>query len=104
MDFDQDHIARNPFVVGAVGALITALRFTPGSTWIEKVLNAASGSAFAGFLVPPIVEWLHMTSPAYVSGAAFMFGLVGMSLAAAILQGIKDTPIGQIVTGWLSRR
>lgn len=104
MDLDAEGLSKSPFVVGAVGALITALRFTPGASWPERAVNVASGSAFAGFLVPPLVEWLHMTSPAYASGAAFLFGLVGMSLAAAILQGIKDTPLGKIITGWLSRR
>lgn len=104
MELDPDHIARSPFTVGAIGALITAVKFTPGASWAERGFNIIAGSAAAGFITPALVEWLHMTSPAYSSGAAFLFGLVGMSLAAAILQAIKDTPLGQIVTGWLSRR
>ena len=56
------------------------------------------------FVTPALVEWLHMNSPAYTSGAAFLLGLVGMSLAAALLQGIKETPLGKILTGWLSRK
>lgn len=104
MDFDPDNIVRSPFVVGAVGALITAVKFTPGASWGERAFNVLAGSAAAGFITPALIEWLNMKSPAYASGAAFLFGLVGMSLAAALLQGIKDTPLGQILTGWLSRK
>lgn len=104
MDFDSERILRSPFTVGAVGALITAVKFTPGASWGERAFNVLAGSAAAGFITPALTEWLSMKSPAYASGAAFLFGLVGMSLAAALLQGIKDTPIGQILTGWLSRK
>lgn len=104
MDFDFDRIARSPFTVGAIGALITAVKFTPGGNWGERAFNVLAGSAAAGFITPALVEWLSMKSPAYASGAAFLFGLVGMSLAAALLQAIKDTPFGQILTGWLTRK
>lgn len=104
MEIDPDRIVRSPFAVGAIGALITAVKFTPGATWIERGFNVVAGSAAAGFITPALIEWLNMKSPAYASGAAFLFGLVGMSLAAALLQGIRDTPLGQIITGWLSRK
>lgn len=104
MDLDPNHIARSPFTVGAVGALITAVKFTPGASWGERAFNVLAGSSAAGFVTPALIEWLNMKSAAYASGAAFLFGLVGMSLCAALLQGIKDTPLGQILTGWLSRR
>lgn len=104
MDIDPDRLWRSPFTVGAVGAAITAVKFTPGASWPERVVNVLAGSAAAGFVTPALVEWLHMSTPAYASGAAFVTGLVGMSLAAALLQAIKDTPLGQIATGWLSRR
>ena len=104
MDLDPERIARSPFTIGAVGALITAVKFTPGASWRERAFNVVAGSAAAGFFTPALVEWLNMKSPAYASGAAFLFGLVGMSLAAALLQAIKDTPLGQIATAWLSPR
>lgn len=104
MDLDPDRIARSPFTAGAIGALITAVKFTPGANWAERGFNVLAGSAAAGFVTPALVEWLKMTSQSYISGAAFVLGLVFMSLAAAALQAIKDTPLGQIATGWLSRR
>lgn len=104
MDMDPEKIVTSPFAVGGAGALIYAMKFTPGSTWSERAVNVVAGSLAAGFMTPALVEWLNMKSPAYASGAAFLVGLVSMSLAAAIMQGIKDTPLGQIITGWLSRR
>lgn len=104
MDFDVEKIAHNPFAVGALGALITAVKFTPGASWCERIFNVWAGSTAAGFVTPALVEWLHMTSPSYTSGAAFVLGLVGMSLAAASLQAVKETALAEIITGWISRR
>lgn len=104
MELDPERMARSPFVVGAIGALITAIRFTPGVSWLERIFNTVAGAAAAGYISPALVEWLGMTSPNYLSGAAFLIGMVGMSLAAAVLTGIKDTPFGTILTGWLSRK
>lgn len=103
MDIDPERLARNPFAIGAVGALITAVRFTPGASLIERAFNVVAGAAAAGYISPALVEWLGMKSPSYLGGAAFLVGMVGMSLAAALLQVIKDTPFGTILAGWLSR-
>lgn len=103
MDFDPERVARSPFLVGAIGALITAVKFTPGASLIERAFNVVAGSAAAGYITPAFMEWLNMKSVSYASGGAFLFGLVGMSLAAALLQAIKDTPFGVILASWLSR-
>lgn len=100
---EPEKIVSNPFAIGALGAVITAIKFTPGASWPERVTNVLAGSAFAGFVTPALVEWLHMSSQSYTSGAAFLFGLVGMSLAAAILQAIKDLPLTKILVSWLQR-
>lgn len=107
MDIDPERFFRNPFVIGAIGAAIGAWKFLPGATWLGKVGNVASGSAFAGFVAPAVTEWLKMTSPSYTGGAAFIAGLAGMSLTGAVLtaslKAIAETPLGQILTGWLSK-
>jgi hypothetical protein len=104
MDIDPERIARSPFTIGAIGAAITAFKFIPGATWVERAGNVAAGSAAAGFISPALVEWLAMQSPGYSGGAAFFLGLFGMSLAAALLNAIKETPFAQILAGWLTRR
>ena len=108
MDIDPESIVHSPFAVGALGALLTALKFTTGENRTERFINAAinvaGGTAVAGFITPPLMEWLHRPMPIYISAAAFLLGLMGMSLVAALVQAVKDTPFGQILTGWLTRR
>lgn len=48
MGFDIERIARSPFTVGAVGALITAVKFTPGASWGERAFNVLAGSSSLG--------------------------------------------------------
>lgn len=102
-DVKLDAAAQSPFFIAAVGSAITALKFTPGASLAERFLNAAAGCAFGGYIAPPLVAWLKMSTDVYLGGAAFLLGLVGMSLTAGVLQAIKDTPLGKIVTGWVSR-
>jgi len=104
MDIDPEKIIHSPFFTGAVGALVTAVKFTPGATWLERSVNVWLGSLASGFLTPALIEWLHITSQAYSSCAAFLFGLLGMSLAAALLDGIKATKLGEIIESWLKRK
>lgn len=104
MEIDPREALRSPFLAGAVGALITAVKFTPGANWCERLFNASSGTALAVIVAPALVEWLHLTSPTYLSATAFFLGLLGMSLAAALMQALKDTPFGQILAGWITRR
>lgn len=104
MDIDPDRILRSPFVTGALGAVVTALKFTPaGTVWYERVINVLCGSLLAGFLTPAFVEFVGLTSPEMSFAAGFMFGLVGLSLAAALLKAIKDTAWAQIISSWLRR-
>lgn len=42
MDLEPDRLVRSPFTVGAIGALITAVKFTPGASWKERAFNAAA--------------------------------------------------------------
>ena len=103
MDIDPERIARSPFVVGALGALVTAVRFTPGASWFERGFNVLAGSLAAGYISPALVAWLGLHAEPYASSAAFVVGLLGMSVASALLAAIRDTPLGVILTGWLSR-
>lgn len=103
MDLDPERIARSPFVVGALGALVTAVKFTPGASWIERSFNVVAGSLAAGYVAPALIAWLSLRDEPYASGAAFVVGLLGMSVASAVVQAIRETPFGVILSGWLSR-
>lgn len=97
MDIDHKQVASNPFFVGALGALVTALKFTPGAAWWERLINVVAGSMLAGFLSPALVHWLDLDAPHYASGAAFLVGLLGMSLAAAALEWVRDGGLRRVV-------
>lgn len=103
MDIDAEKIFHSPFFTGAIGALVTAVKFTPGATWLERAVNISIGAVVSGFVTPALIEWLNVKSEAYFSCAAFMLGLLGMSFAAALLDGIKTTEFGQIISSWLKR-
>lgn len=99
-----EDVVKSPFAVGAVGAAVAALKATPGASVWEKSINVFSGAVLSGFLTPPLTDYLRMTAESYRNGAAFMLGLLSMSLVAAVLGAMKDTKWSDILGSWLSRR
>ena len=104
MALDWDKLANSPFLVGAVGAAITSLHFTPGKSWAERIANVLAGAAVAGFLSPALVEWLHLTQPSYASAAAFLCGLLGMSVMAALLEFASSQAMRETLASWLTKK
>ena len=103
MNLDADSIFKSPFFVGALGSLV-ALKFVPGVTWPERITTATSGALCAGYLTPGLMEWLQVTSNGLTNAAAFVLGMLSMSLAAAVLEGLRATKFGDIISSWLTRR
>lgn len=99
-----EDVVKSPFAVGAVGAAVAALKATPGASVWEKSVNVISGAAMSGILTPPLTDYLRMDAESYRNGAAFMLGLLGMSLVAALLGAMKETKWGDVLSSWLSRR
>jgi len=102
-DIDPEHALRSHFFAGAAGSAV-ALRFAPGASWLERVANVASGSVVAGICSPALVEWFHVSSPGIGYAIAFGVGMFGLSLAAAIIQAIRELELSKIIAGWLGRR
>lgn len=103
MDVDLEKVVRNPFFAGALGSL-AALRFVPGVTWLERFGNVAAGSLSAGFAGPALAEWLQITSANMASGVSFGVGMFGLSLAAAVIDGVRQVKLGDVITSWVTRR
>lgn len=103
MDLDIEKLARSPFAVGALGALVT-LRMAPGTTWWERATNVLGGSVCAGYCAPALAEWWRVATPGMHAILAFGVGMFGLSLVGAVMQGIKDTKVAEIITGWVSRK
>lgn len=103
MDIDPQKIITSPFLPGIFGAW-AGLKFAPGISRIEKVTNIAAGMACAGFVAPAAGEVFKLSSVAMMSGLAFVIGMFGMSIAAAVMQGLRDLRVGEIISGWVSRK
>lgn len=102
MDFEPQKIASHPLAAGVLGALV-GLRFAPGISWLERVANVATGTVFAGYVAPAAGELFRLSTVSMQSALAFAIGMFGMSAAAAIMQGLRDIKLGEIMTGWISR-
>jgi len=102
MTIDVDRILGSPFTIGGLGSLV-ALKFAPGVSWWERFTNVASGMLVAGYGAPALAEWLQFKTAGMGNAAAFILGLLGMSLIAAILQAIRDLKLAEILAGWLTK-
>lgn len=102
-NFDPDRWLHSHFAAGALGSFV-ALKFAPGVNWKERTFNVLAGSLCAGFCAPALAEWLHVGSAGFHAFLSFAVGLFGLSLATAILQGIRELKVADIVSGWLSRK
>lgn len=88
--------AKSPFLVGLLGAVVS-LRGAPGITWKERAFNVGSGTMLAGFLSPALTEYFSLTTPAMQSAAAFVVGLFGLNMTAAVAQWIKGVDLNSLV-------
>lgn len=101
---DPDRLLHSPWTAGVVGSLV-ALRFVPGLTWFGRACNVAGGTACAGWLSPPLAEWLQSSaSHSLQGGVAFLAGLFGLSVVAAVQEAIRTMALGDVIRGWISRR
>lgn len=102
MDIDPNKLIATPLVAGLVGACV-GLKFAPGVNWSERTINVLTGSACAGFVAPAAGELFKLTTPSMLSCLSFFLGMFGMSLAAAIMVGLRDVKVGEIIQSWFSR-
>ena len=83
-------LVKSPWVAGAVGAIV-ALRGVPGITWGERLFNAFSGLMIAGYISPAAADYLGLEGANIQGATAFLFGLFGLNLVAAIVETIRTT-------------
>lgn len=95
-------LAAHPFVAGVLGALV-GLKFVPGLTWLERVTNLGAGGVLAYYTAPAIVSWWDL-SPQMLGFLGFALGMLGLSIAAAVIQGIRETSVARIIDSWTTRK
>lgn len=99
---NTDSFTGNTYVAGLAGALL-GLKAIPGTTYPERLANLALGFLVAVFVGPAIVDNLHVTSTKVAAGIIFAMGAAGLVAFSAIMEGIKQTPVRDLIIGWLSR-
>lgn len=88
---------------GALGALLS-LPFHPDvKTFSQRALVVASGSAFAHYVTPLALDYFG-TSIERSGSVAFIFGLFGMSITAAIMNAIQHIDLAAIAKSWIPGR
>lgn len=103
MDIDPQKIATSPLAAGVLGSLV-GLRLAPGLSWPERLTNVITGSVCAGFAAPAAGEMFRLTSASMLGFLAFAMGMFGMSIAAAMMQALRDLKLAEIIAGWISKK
>ena len=103
MPIDLDEAARNPFLAGVAGSVMS-LKFAPGAGWLERVGNVLAGSLCAGYAAPAAAEFLHLSSRPMQALAGFVLGMFGLSLCAAIIDWLRSGKLGDSLSSWTTRR
>lgn len=89
-------LIKSPWVAGAMGAIV-ALRGVPGLTWAERAFNVFAGLLIAGYVSPAAASYLGLAEPTMKSAAAFLFGLFGLNLMAAVVEAIRTADLGRFL-------
>lgn len=102
MDIDPERIAKSPFLIGALGAVV-AMRSAPGESWQSRLFNVLSGALLAGFGAPAMAEYFSLSSPAMHGAMSFAVGLFGMNFVSAAGVWIKQLQIADVLP-WVRRK
>ena len=100
---DGESLINSHVLAGLLGSLV-GLKWAPGATWAERAANVGVGFGCAVYITPGAAEWFAITSPRALAALSFAAGMFGLSVAAAVADGIKQTRAGDILTSWLTRR
>lgn len=76
-------------IAGLAGGIVRALVDKNGSPW-ERIIAGAVGALCAGILTPIVLLMLGVTALQFHGAIGFMLGLMGMSLAQALIKIGKD--------------
>jgi hypothetical protein len=102
MSLDPDTISGNTYVAAFAGAVL-GLKAIPGDSRGTRAANLLFGFLIAVYGGPAAVDYLHVTSVKIASGLVFAIGASGLVIFAAVIDGVRQTPLGAILTSWLSR-
>lgn len=85
-------------LAGVAGALIS-MRFLQGTFW-SRVTMALAGSVLSYYAAAYVSQKTGL--PEGLSG--FLMGFFGMAIVSKAWEWLQTAPLGQIATGWLTRK
>lgn len=100
---DPTELLSGPAAPGLLGALV-GLKFAPGDSWYERASNFACGALIATYGGPAAVEYFSIGSKGMTAFIIFVIGIFGLSLAAALFTGIKETKFSELIAGFFPGR
>jgi hypothetical protein len=89
-------------IAGFFGGVIS-LRFFEKLSTLEKCGIAIIGAVAANYLTPAVLAWFNLAAESYENGIAFVIGLFGMSVTAAVITTLRNTNWGNLITNWRGR-
>lgn len=88
---------KTSFFVGLIGAVVSLAYLPEMKTKGQRAMTALGGACCANWCAPLVVSWFGVQSAGGEASIAFLIGLFGMSLAAAVIKIITDGSLWQVV-------
>ena len=86
-DWLQDLGFKEGTLIAALLGAVVALKFVDGSSLGARITNVAGGSLLAAYVSPIITSYFSLSQKLEAS-VAFMVGLFGMTITAALVEEI----------------
>lgn len=102
MDIDPEKIIHSPFFPGFFGA-VASLKWVPGASFLERLVNSLIAWSMAGFLSPAIAQYFKMSSPEMQGATAFATGFFGLNLAALGFRWLSSLQLSDLLP-WRSKK
>lgn len=99
---DPESLLHSHILAGVAGSLV-GLRWAPGATWLERAGNLLAGCGCAVYVTPGIAEWADIHSPRSLAALSFAVGMFGLSIAAAVVQALRDAKLGEALESLIRR-
>jgi hypothetical protein len=98
MNFDVDPatVTKSPFFIGLLGGIV-ALRGVPGAGWKSRAFNLFCAMLISGYTSPAVAAFFGAETEANRNVAAFVVGLFGLNITAAIVVWISEAKLSDIL-------
>ena len=81
-------LTKGATIGGFLGALVS-LKFIEGMTWLQRIPTVFGGMCCAAYVTPLVLDLASMSAKTE-SAIAFLIGVFGMSVAAAVVKALPE--------------